>query len=124
MALAGPRDASTAFVRNGELKVIDGRGNTWTYDASVTTDANGDEIVAPTGFSEAELGKGDTLLVVDESDTAWTYNLNQGEWSKGLSIEDHLPGEDEKTTEPWKQGHNVSTKAPEPEAGPAKKKAA
>jgi hypothetical protein len=111
------------FVRNGKLMVVDARGGVWTYDAGVTTDADGETIVAPADVAYAEKGHGDRILAIDGSAAAWTYDLGQGTWSKGLSVDELLHGEAEKTTEPWKKGHNVNTPAAKPERVPGAKAA-
>jgi hypothetical protein len=111
------------LVRSGKLTVIDARGGVWTYDTGITTDAAGETIVAPGDVAYAEKGHGDRILAIDGSGTSWTYDLGQGAWTKGLSVDELLPGEAEKTTDPWKKGHNVNAKAPLDEVAPGKKAA-
>ena len=118
MALAGPKDVSAAFTEGGKLLIVDGRGNMWTYDTGITEDADGNEIVAPTSFDAVAIAPGRERLIVISGGTVWNYNLNQGEWHEGLPVTDMLEGEAEKTTDPWKRGHNVETPAVE-ETSPA-----
>lgn len=116
--MAGPRDAKAAFVRGGILNVIDARGNIWIYDTAVTTDAEGDEIVAPTGFGEIAEVSPNSIMVVDAASSVWTFDLNTGKWSEGPNLDERLEGEDKNTTEPWKRGHNVGTPPAAEEAPP------
>jgi len=128
--LTGPTDAIGAFVKGGTLTVIDGRGNVWIWDSSVTTDPEGDEIPAPSSFDEVAIGPGSRILVVSGT-TMWVYDMNTGAWTEGLDITEKLPGEEEKIYEPWKKGHNASSrKLPDEEpthgvhGGPKRKAAA
>ena len=77
----GPRDAKAAFVRSGILTVIDGRNNIWKYDPAIVEDAEGDEIVAPTGFETAALANS-AIMAIDAAGSAWVYDLNTGEWTR------------------------------------------
>lgn len=119
--MAGPRDAKDAFVRSGILTVIDGRGNIWKYDPAIVLDAEGEDIVAPTGFETAAVGP-NSILVVDAAGSAWTYHLNTDEWSEGPKVDELLEGEVENTTQPWKRGHNVGTAPVVIEGAEVKKK--
>ena len=116
-----PSDAKSAFIRSNVLQVIDGRGNVFTYEPSITTDANGDDIVAPADFARAEVAD-NAVMVIDSSGSVWLYSLIDGLWRKGPSVDEKLPGEEDNTTNPWKQGHNVTAPAPVDEAAPAKRK--
>src|SRR5262252_7493763 len=110
LPLAGPLEAIGAFIRSGTLTVIDGRGNIWKYDGSITEDADGNPIEAPTSFDDAEVSSdGSRLLVLSGSD-AWIYNLSFGTWAKGPNVDELLDGETDKTTEPWKKGHNLAAR--------------
>jgi hypothetical protein len=122
MALAGPKDVTGAFIEGGTLTLVDGRGNSWRYDTSVTEDADGNEIVAPSSIDTVIVAPARERLIVVSGGDYWTYNLNQGEWHEGLSATELLEGEEEKTTDPWKRGHNVETPKPEDEVTPAKKR--
>lgn len=124
--LAGPKDITAAFTKGGGLTVIDGRGQIWQYDTGVTTDADGEDIVAPPSFDEVAVVPGRDNLLVVAGTTIWTYSLNDGAWHEGLDITELQPGEAENTTNPWKKGHNAGTRAPaeEPAAAKASKKKA
>lgn len=119
--MPGPRDAKAAFVRGGILTVVDGRGNIWMYDPSIVTDAEGDDIVAPAGFTTCRVGN-NSIMVVDSAGSVWNYGLHTGEWVEGPKVDEKLPGEDEKIYEPWKRGHNVGTAPAVVEGTPTKKK--
>jgi hypothetical protein len=122
MGNQGPKEAIAAFTKGGGLTLIDGRGNVWKYDTGVTTDADGNEIVAPPSFDEVAIGPGGNRLLIVAGTTMWTYDCNTGEFAEGLDITEMLEGEDEKTTEAWKQGHNVSTRKPPDDAAAASTK--
>jgi hypothetical protein len=103
MALSGARDVTAAFTQGGKMLLVDGRGNLWSYDPSVTTDANGDPIVAPPTIDEVGLAPGRDRLVVLSGTDVWSYSLNQGEWHKGAStssIAAATPGN------PWSTNYN------------------
>jgi len=124
--LNGPKDVTAAWIDGGTLRLVDGRGNNWSYDTGVTTDADGNDIVAPTSFEQVEVLPNRERLLVVSGGEFWTYGLAAGEWREGLSVSDLLEGEAEKTTDPWKRGHNVETPAvtETSPAGGRKKKAA
>ena len=126
MALIGPTDVTGAFIEGGKLTLVDGRGNSWIYDTGVTQDATGDEIVAPSSIDTVIVAPNRERLIVVSGGTYWTYSLTQGAWREGLSCTELLEGEEEKTTDPWKRGHNVETPAvaETSPAGGRKKKAA
>jgi len=107
--LEGPRDVSAAFVLNGFLTIIDGRGNVWKYDTGVTEDADGNEIHAPASIDNVAVTAGRDRILALSGDIMWTYTLPQGVWHEGVSIDELLEGEAEKTTDPWKRGHNVES---------------
>ena len=119
--MAGPRDAKAAFVRSGILTVVDGRNNIWKYDPAIVLDAEGEDIVAPAGFETAALGN-NAVMVIDAAGSAWTYDLNTGEWSEGPKADELLEGEVENTTEPWKRGLNLGAAPAVVEGAEAKKK--
>ncbi len=119
--MAGPRDAKAAFVRSGILTVIDGRGNIWKYDPAITTDAEGDDIVAPAGFDGCRVGN-NTIMVIDSAGSVWNYGLHTGEWTEGPKVDELIPGEVENTTEPWKRGLNVGAAPAVVEGAPVVKK--
>lgn len=108
--MAGPRDATGVFLRNGLMTVVDGRGNIWIYEPSITEDANGNPIVAPADFDRAYMGA-NSIMAIDTSGNSWMYNLADGTWSKGCNVDEQLPGEEDKIYEPWKQGYNVTHRA-------------
>jgi len=122
MALAGPKDVTAAWNDGGTLRLVDGRGNSWSYDTGITEDADGNEIVAPSGFDVVEVVPARDRLLIVSGGSFWTYSLAQGEWREGLPVGELLEGEEEKTTDPWKRGHNVETPKPEDEVTPAKKR--
>jgi hypothetical protein len=116
----GPRDAHAAFAgTSGKLTVIDGRGTVWQWDDSVTEDAEGKEIKGPPDVKQA-FCTDNTVLVVDSSGAAWSYNLHNQAWTEQLNTTDVLDGEAEKEYEPWKKGNNVTVPAPTPETAPTK----
>jgi hypothetical protein len=108
----GPRDAHAAFAgASGQLTVIDARGTVWKWDGSITEDAEGNEIKGPPGVQSA-FCTDNTILVIDQSGTAWSYNLHNQTWTEQLNTTDVLEGEAEKQYEPWKKGNNVTVPAP------------
>ena len=119
MANQGPKEAIGAFTKGGGLTIVDGRGNIWKYDSGVTQDAEGNEIKAPASFDEVAIGPDGSRLLILSGTTMWVYDCNTGEFAEGLDITEMLEGEDEKTYEPWKQGHNVNTRKPPDETAPA-----
>jgi len=120
--LNGPRDVKAAFVLGGFLTLIDGRGNVWKYDTGVTEDADGDEIHAPASIDNVAIVPGRDGIIALAGDVMWTYNLSQGTWHEGVSIDELLEGEAENTTNPWKRGHNVDSSPAPAEEAPAKSK--
>lgn len=119
--MAGPRDAKAAFVRSGILTVIDGRGNIWKYDPAIVLDAEGEDIVAPTGFDTCSVGN-NSIMVIDGGGSVWNYGLHTGEWTEGPKVDELLEGEVENTYEPWKRGHNVGAAPAVVEGTPTKRK--
>jgi len=119
---SGPRDAAAVFVRSGALTVVDARGNIWKYDTSVTEDANGEEITAPASIDEAYLGPSRDTLLALAGDTMWTYDMKSQTWHEGVSVDEQLPGEAERTGDPWKRGHNVASEPAPADTAPAKGK--
>ena len=118
----GPRDAHAAFKDgSGQLTVIDARGTVWKWDGSVKEDADGAEIKGPPGVEQAFCTE-NTVLVIDSSGAAWSYNLHNQKWTEQLNVTDILDGEAEKENEPWKKGNNVTVPAPTPEDAPTKSK--
>jgi len=123
--LTGPREATTAFVRNNYLLVVDGHADIWTYDPAITAqDEHGNDVVAPTDFARAEVGRdGSKLMVIDNAGTSWIYDMNTGSWLKSNNVDEKLEGEDENTQNPWKRGKNAAVALPPEDdaAAPAKR---
>jgi hypothetical protein len=109
--LIGPLEASAAFLVGGTLTVIDGRGQVWRHDGTVTTDAAGDTIVQPTTVDQVAVGPGRARLLCLAGTIAWTYNMNTGFWTEGLDVTEENPEDVGDTTKSWKRGHNVNTPA-------------
>src|SRR3974390_876625 len=122
MALIGPTDVTGAFIEGDLLTLVDGRVNIWIYNTSITEDADGNEIVAPSSVDTVIVAPNRERLIVVSGGTYWTYSLTHGAWREGLSCTELLPGEEEKTFDPWKRGHNVETPPQPDEAVPARKR--
>ena len=127
MAARGPEDSTYAFVRNGHLTVVDGRGNVWKYDDSITTDAEGNEIVAPSGIVFADTQVNRDILVIDGNGDMWTYHQAANAWTKGANVDTQSQAETDAQYEPWKRGPNfvdIDTEAAAAEKSSKKRKAA
>lgn len=118
--MAGPTDARVALVRNNVLTVIDGRGNAWTYEPSITEDAEGNEIVAPADFAVAEASD-NNIMVIDSAGVVWLYALHTGLWSKGPSLDARPPDAVKDPYNPWTKGANVMGPAAPDDTLPAAK---
>jgi hypothetical protein len=108
MALRGPTDSTYAFVRNGHLVVIDGRGGVWKYDDSITTDENGDTIVAPSGIVYADTRANRDIVVIDGNGDMWVYDHATNKWTQGANVDTLPQAETDATTQPWKRGVNFA----------------
>jgi hypothetical protein len=109
-----PVDVVAALVgEGGNLMVIEGRGDVYTYDPGSDEDG-------PQSFAGAFV-RGDKLYVIDSGLKPWVYDPATGVWGEGVTLVEEEAKEPPagESPEPWKAMGNMGKKAPPEEPTPA-----
>lgn len=98
----GPTDVAAAFVKDGELIVVDGRMQAWKFVGG-QKDAAGDEVPQPDGVEQCVV-VGEKLTVLDSSGVCWTYLPASSSWAEGPTMEYAEQQGGDKEALPWIKG--------------------